>query len=300
MSSGAKAGLAIGILLAIGAVLALIFFLFRRKRKQTNEAFSRADDEKSAYAADLTRAQSTRSTRTTGTAPRLSLRPATEFVPDLAGREKGAKSAAAAPNGTAAGGFAAKDHISDPENPFGNHAEPSEKTRSTSSAETVALPTQANTPENPFGNHAEIMFPNNDAPVHSSIPPPEAPAPLRIKTPSPETVAAAAGSGAGAIATTKLAEKRNGPKPLNISPNRSVSPSAPSPVGSEYSQTSVTAAALVNGPAPSNVHRIQLDFKPSMDDELALRAGQLVRLLHEYDDGWVSVKMQNKRERLQC
>jgi hypothetical protein len=25
-----------------------------------------------------------------------------------------------------------------------------------------------------------------------------------------------------------------------------------------------------------------------MDDELELRAGQLIRLLHEYDDGWVS------------
>lgn len=46
-----------------------------------------------------------------------------------------------------------------------------------------------------------------------------------------------------------------------------------------------------NGPPPrqsNNVHRVQLDFKPSMDDELELRSGQLVRLLHEYDDGWVS------------
>jgi hypothetical protein len=25
-----------------------------------------------------------------------------------------------------------------------------------------------------------------------------------------------------------------------------------------------------------------------MDDELELRSGQLVRMLHEYDDGWVS------------
>lgn len=36
----------------------------------------------------------------------------------------------------------------------------------------------------------------------------------------------------------------------------------------------------------NNVHRVQLDFNPSMDDELELRQGQLVRLLHEYDDGW--------------
>lgn len=37
-----------------------------------------------------------------------------------------------------------------------------------------------------------------------------------------------------------------------------------------------------------DVHRVQMDFKPTMDDELELHAGQLVRLLHEYDDGWVS------------
>ena len=41
------------------------------------------------------------------------------------------------------------------------------------------------------------------------------------------------------------------------------------------------------GPQPS-VYRVLMDFKPSMNDELELRAGQLVRMVHEYDDGWVS------------
>lgn len=45
---------------------------------------------------------------------------------------------------------------------------------------------------------------------------------------------------------------------------------------------------LSGGAATTNVYRVQLDFRPSMDDELDLRAGQLVRVLHEYDDGWVS------------
>ena len=53
------------------------------------------------------------------------------------------------------------------------------------------------------------------------------------------------------------------------------------------------AAAAVPGPpgppGPNNVHRVQMDFSPSADDELELRAGALVRMLHEYDDGWVSV-----------
>lgn len=71
--------------------------------------------------------------------------------------------------------------------------------------------------------------------------------------------------------------------------------SAPSPV------LVVAAPAPEQGSAPSlqhptiapdaatstsNVHRATMDFVPSMHDELALKEGQLVRVLHEYDDGW--------------
>ena len=57
-----------------------------------------------------------------------------------------------------------------------------------------------------------------------------------------------------------------------------------------------TVAAALPSPAPSgasdapggNVYRVLMDFVPSMDDELDLKTGQLVRMLHEYDDGWVS------------
>ncbi|ORY08199.1 hypothetical protein BCR34DRAFT_590047 [Clohesyomyces aquaticus] len=35
-----------------------------------------------------------------------------------------------------------------------------------------------------------------------------------------------------------------------------------------------------------NIHRVQLDFKPTMQDEMKLQVDQLVFLLHEYDDGW--------------
>lgn len=100
----------------------------------------------------------------------------------------------------------------------------------------------------------------------------------------------------GAMAVGAMAAPRqNAPKPLNLSPNRAPSPAIsghldggmPSPAGTEFSMAPSSAGSFANGQAPSNVHRIQLDFKPSMDDELGLRAGQLVRLLHEYDDGWV-------------
>ena len=134
---------------------------------------------------------------------------------------------------------------------------------------------------NPFGELAE-----------------EIPAPLRIRTPTPEGEATAARAGvvAGVVAGATVAQRHNAPKPLDIKPSRVTSPSSrspaesamPSPAGTEFSMNSASAASATNGPPAINVHRVQLDFKPSMEDELELRAGQLVRLLHEYDDGWVS------------
>ena len=65
------------------------------------------------------------------------------------------------------------------------------------------------------------------------------------------------------------------------------------PEGDKTAPAGVVAVAAADATAaaprgPNNVHRVQLDFKPSMDDELELKSGQLVRMLHEYDDGWVS------------
>lgn len=77
------------------------------------------------------------------------------------------------------------------------------------------------------------------------------------------------------------------PKPIVSSPTPSSftdsSVALPSPsVGGAAAGTAPPPDAAGNPP----VHRVQMDFAPSMGDELELRAGQLVRLLHEYDDGW--------------
>ncbi|KAL8810556.1 MAG: hypothetical protein Q9223_006227 [Gallowayella weberi] len=298
MSGGAKAGLAIGILFAIGLVFGLIFFCYRRKKKQQQrEAYEVADDEKSMArdatgAAALARAEST---RTTSTAPRLSLRPVTQFLPDLAGRRR-SENALAVANGRKA---PPADRMNEkrpvqglglnPTNPFGDHAEPSEKILAPRQEKSM-VPNQANNPTNPFGNHAETLDqptnPDRSLPTDAPVP-----APLRIRTPTPEGHSHAAGSiataGAALAAAGVAGQKHDAPKPLNLSPKRTASPAPmPSPSGTEFSVNSFTPAAMANGPPPSNVHRVQLDFKPSMEDELALRAGQLVRLLHEYDDGW--------------
>jgi hypothetical protein len=74
---------------------------------------------------------------------------------------------------------------------------------------------------------------------------------------------------------------------INSDRNTSVE-SGERPTTSGSAQVGTAAAVPVAARGPNNVHRVQLEFKPSMDDELELKSGQLVRMLHEYDDGWVS------------
>ena len=142
----------------------------------------------------------------------------------------------------------------------------------------------------PFETRIQHGYSAEAAPVS-----PEVPAPLRVGTPASDLPANAAGFGTRAAgATANVAQRHNGPKPLEIrrgtSPtSRSIEQPMPSPTGTEFSMTSVSTSNIGNSSPPTNVHRIQLDFKPSMADEIELKAGQLVRLLHEYDDGWVSV-----------
>lgn len=104
-----------------------------------------------------------------------------------------------------------------------------------------------------------------------------------------EKIAVAAAS-AGAVAAAKSAmrdnegaRKASQPESAQEEPVEMPSPpiGAPAPL-----------APRPTGPAPGpegNVYRILMDFTPSMEDELELRAGQVVRMLHEYDDGWVSL-----------
>jgi hypothetical protein len=176
MTSGAKAGLAMGVIFGLALVFGLLFFCWRRKKSQRGlEEFSEKNVlatppvHVNRFSSDSDRLRRT-STQTSATAPRLSLRPVTQFLPNLT-------SNAAAPKAT----------------------------------------------QNPFGDAAVVSEKGHE------------------RTESADSVASAA------TATTATAEV-------------------------------VTAAAVPVARGPNNVHRVQLEFKPSME----------VRMLHEYDDGWVS------------
>ena len=271
LSSGAKAGIAIGVLLGIGVVLGLLFFCYRRRKNQQSETEKQTENEKNpfgdyaAIATVLSPAPQSAPLRVS-TPPQLSLRPVTQFQPELVGRGGGKAADVLGITGATVAAATATQRVDQP----------------------------INSPMNPFEDRAAAapLVVYNGSPSSQSDPTvEEIPAPLRIRTPSPE-------SDAGVVAGAAIAQRHNTPKPLDIKRTASPAPStpmealdaaAPSPAATEFSMTSLSATSITSGPGAMNVHRIQLDFKPSMDDELELRAGQLVRLLHEYDDGWVGL-----------
>jgi len=250
MSTGGKIGLAIGIILLIGTVLALAAFCFmKRKRDSKRESMNEKTD-------DFAAVERTASTRTTANAPRLSLRPVTQFLPAYGERPQSHGNALAMT------------------------ATPTEK----QSAWERPMGGQDRNRNNPFGNHAEnIDSTNANGPVV-----------VNEVGPGGEIVSGLAAAPTG---LTRGASKR-GVKPIDFT-KQSPFMSPPSPTGTEFSESSEApgtptltqgsaAIAAAGGPANSAVHRVQLDFNPSMDDELEVKAGQLIRMLHEYDDGWVS------------
>jgi hypothetical protein len=325
MSTGAKAGLALGILLVACAILTGILLLYRRKKKQMAAAAAQENEKTEMYnsphppppqvMAGAAPAASIRSARTASTAPRLSLRPVTQFDPAFNEQRKSggnllnvaaATSDAAAqsqnrnlsPSVSAerptsawerrgAANAPAADPFKDPEtqsgppsaNPFRNKAAVDTKQASIPdsppNASPMASAMHSSQPSADFANPAPAIAAADVnavalAGVASSIPPPTS------ELPPPPPVAANNASVPPSPAWTEDIPASPGP-----------APTGPPPVAGAMAGARPQSPAA--GPGPNNVHRVQLDFKPSMQDELDLHAGQLVRMLHEYDDGWVSL-----------
>ncbi|KAH7080661.1 hypothetical protein FB567DRAFT_562268 [Paraphoma chrysanthemicola] len=316
MSGGAKAGLALGILVAVGALLFGVLIFYRRKknvmaRPNDNEKISLNDapaplPPQVMSAPASASAPSIRTERTMSTAPRLSLRPVTQFDPAFENRKSGGNllnvAAAAAPP------TPSKDL---PDRPTSAWERPG-------AANTIPAENPFNDPQhsgppsaNPFGNNAALDpmqarlpdSPPNASPLHSSQPSADFANTVPVTTSADIDRVAAANAMASVPAPIE-----DFPAPPSIHAGSDGIPASPAwtedfpaspgpaPTGALPVASAVGAAAVVgavagarsNSPVPpvNNVHRVQLDFKPSMQDELGLNAGQLVRMLHEYDDGW--------------
>ncbi|KAI1177904.1 hypothetical protein F4777DRAFT_152692 [Nemania sp. FL0916] len=293
-SPAVKAGIAIGVLGGLLILGLLLFFIFTKRRKQLEQQRAH-DNEKVDGAFAGGRTASVHTTRTTATAPRLSLRPVTQFNPTFNERRssKGAGlmlATAGAPQ---------------------TQAQPNETGGSMWERPSTA---RSANPENPFADSARAYSPTGNGPAATHEPvsnPFESPDHVvgmaqTTDLPATPTSPATAGSDAGASAvpvaavatstslTRKASTRQEAPQPLDLT----MPAGPPSPTGTDFSMNSVatgqspgpskSAAAIAEagGPPSTAVHRVQLDFKPSMDDELELHAGHLVRILHEYDDGW--------------
>lgn len=266
------AGIALGVLGGLFFIFLIGYLILKSRRKAMKE--KRQDEKLSAEEMTDRRA----STKTSATAPRLSLRPVTQFLPKFGdGKQnypdrRASKEAAlylATPGGTSKALPAAPGS----KNPFRDSAE---------------------RPVTPRHGAASYY---DDAPVSPVSEASEVGSMVSRDVPSPP--------GSPKLSTSALVRstsvRKDKPKALDLtlsSPPR-LPAVPPSPTGTEYSMTSMAPGAIsgpsksaaaiedAGGPAASTVHRVQLDFKPTLDDELGLKAGQLVRLLHEYDDGWV-------------
>lgn len=317
MSVAAKAGIVIGVLAGILAVFVLIYCVFSMRRKKLARRRQQIEDDEKINGPFADSAAIRPPPKTPSKAPRLSLRPVTQFLPNFntqgqaerrasrgialtlnpvsnptAGRPTGGsawerpgmRSATTSPNGDHRPGTSASLH---PHNPFhDNHRLPEEPVSPISSIGSfdhrVGLATTTDSipePVSPIIGDAESDYDHHRDGNGQGY---------------------AHGLGVASSLTRKTSIRKDIPKPLDLTkPPSPLYAVPPSPAGTEYSMhsmapgqfpgpsASAAAIAAAGGPSQSTVHRVQLDFKPTLQDEMELRAGQLVRLLHEYDDGWV-------------
>ncbi|OBT82182.1 hypothetical protein VE02_09263 [Pseudogymnoascus sp. 03VT05] len=282
MTGGAKAGLAIGIVVAIAAILSLIFFCFRQRKKA--EERERMDDEKftnvgppSATAAAGGPA-SMRGLKRLSTAPRLDVRPTTAFfMPNRASQMQN-------PNAAAGNGIQMTSQNRGMEqnraNPFGNHAESIDPVNAAgpsvvdgvSAAGVVvagAAAASAKGPVRSTSRGAQNKYSGNKS----------------AQSPFSD----AARTDANRVMNTSQQMHNTGemPQPLaGVIEESNGSGSPVSPVSPTQAAAAMVGAVTSGAASNTSLYRVHLDFSPSMPDELRVRAGEIVKLLKEFDDGW--------------
>jgi hypothetical protein len=303
MSVAAKAGIVIGVLAGILILFLLVYLIVSMRRRKLERRRQQIEDDEKING-PFADSAAIRPTPTPNKAPRLSLRPVTQFLPNFNSQSQAERrasrgialtlnpvssSALNRPNGGSAWerptlrstgdqrpGTSASLH---PHNPFHDKNE---------------LPDIPDEPVSPISSMGSFDHRVGMATTTDSIPEPVSPI-LGDDGDDDDRQLGVASS-----LTRKTSIRKDLPKPLDLTkPPSPLYAVPPSPAGTEYSMhsmapgqspgpsASAAAIAAAGGPTQSTVHRVQLDFKPTLQDEMELRAGQLVRLLHEYDDGWV-------------
>lgn len=327
-SGATKAGIAIGILAGVLVLFLAVYFLFTRRRKQVEEQQRQAaeDDEKrnGPFSDRHAIAATTPTSTTPAKAPQLSLRPGSQFSPNLNPHpdRRASRGANMAMRDVGASGLqqmSTVNHNNSAANPFGDHAQ---RMHTPIAEESPRPVSPASIQHSEVGTAITTNSPPRTSPVGTAAAAGVAVGVARKtsiqrgNTPKALDMSRGASNEGEQVTNGNLARKASlrkenaAPSPLDLTMPQPLGTIPASPAGTEFSFNSVApgqtpgpsdsaaAIAAAGGPPQSTVHRVQLDFKPTMEDELELRAGQLVRLLHEYDDGWVSLKISQVRPSL--
>lgn len=294
-SAGVKAGIAFGVLGGVLIVALIVFFIFSRRKNKSKGSSPENGSEKFDTASSASQAIPMQSNNR---APRLSLRPVTQFFPANGGDKPASKSQ---PIGLSLGASAASPRLPSPQfqrprTP--NSPNPFDRPATSQSMHSV----------NPFGAAAER--PVSPISAETSMYSRRSPSPVSKysrRSPSPVSTRSVAGA-----VTTNTATRQTSMHADIQDMDFTIPPpsrGAPSPTGTEFSMSSIApgtnappsngaaAIAAMGGPRNTAVHRVQLDFKPTLEDEMELKAGELVRLLHEYDDGWaLCIRLDRSRQ----
>ncbi|KAK3294368.1 uncharacterized protein B0H64DRAFT_185506 [Chaetomium fimeti] len=303
ISGAATAGIVIGALAGVLAIFILLWLIFNSRRKKLARRRQQIEDDEKINGpfADSAEIRPPPPNK----APRLSLRPVTQFLPNFGAQQAERRqsrgialtlnpvsnSALSRPTGGSA--WERPTTRSAMASPHGDHSRPD---------------TGASLHPNPFHDNHRLP----DEPVSPISSMGSFDHRVGVAT-TPDSIAEPVSPiigddddnshrqqlGVSSNLTRKTSIRKDLPKPLDLTkPPSPLYAVPPSPSGTEFSVHSVAPGqspgpsasaaeiAAAGGPSQSTVHRVQLDFKPTLQDEMGLYAGQLVRLLHEYDDGW--------------
>lgn len=274
----AKAGIALGVLGGLFVILALVYFIIMRRKKQLEaQRAAESDNEKLNVSLD---GNSPRASSAPTKPPRISLGPMTGLF-----TFSNANSGEALQPPTTSSSNAS-------ENPFTNQAQihhdsglaPAPLSRTSpgnKDSATLSPLLTKDLPRSPPRSVVEV------SPIESDV-----------DTPGGHALASAHSPGSTLSAMDRQPSERrqsvrksNVPAPLDLTiPPMMPHAVPPSPAGTEFSMAEMdpdqspypsagaASIAAAGGPSNTTVHRVQLDFKPTLDDELELQAGQVVRL----------------------